>query len=172
MKKVGIGVAVCLLAAAVAAPAAAHRDMRAGYGSGPGNVADIAEEQGLDLTAEQREQIHALREAHLKDIKPLQDHLHVKSRELRGLWLGSAPDRESILPLQREVRALRRQLMEKLRAYRQEVRQILTPEQREKIWPRGVERGPWRMGGPGMGDDPERGRGTGPSPSSGGGVAP
>lgn len=165
-------VAVITLALIVAAPAMAYREMRMGFGRGPGNVEDIAEERDLDLTAEQKEKIIALREAHLKDIKPFQDQLYVKGRELRGLWLAKTPDRESILALQKEVQNLRNQLMDKLTNYRLEVRQILTPEQQAKILPYGPEHRPRRMGGPGMRGDDEHGRGMRkyiPSPA---GVAP
>jgi len=134
--------------------------MRAGYGSGPGNVEDIAEERGLDLTLEQREKIMTLRQVHLMDIKPLQEMLYVKGRELRDLWLAAAPDRESILALQKEVQALRNQLMDKLTTYRLEALQILTPEQQAKIRSHDPELRPRLMGGPGIRGDHEHGRGT------------
>lgn len=154
-----MSIAVCILAAIAAAPAAAHREMRAGYGSGPGNVEDIAEERGLDLTPEQREKIRTLREFHLRDIKPLQEQLYAKGRELRGLWLAEAPDRESILALQKEVQALRNRLMDKLTTYRLDTWRLLTPEQQAKIRPHRFEPRPPRMGGPGIGSDHEHGRG-------------
>ena len=159
MKKLWMCVAVCVLAVIASAPVMAHREMRAGYGSGPGNVEDIAKARGLDLTAEQREKISILREAHLKDIKLLQDRLYVRSRDLRGLWLAKTPDRESIMALQKEVQALRNQLMDKITIHRLEVRQILTPEQQAKIRSYGPWRRPRRMGGPGMRGDHEHGRG-------------
>jgi Spy/CpxP family protein refolding chaperone len=159
MKKRMTAVVVIALAVIAAAPAMAYRDMRVGYGSGPGNVEDIAAERGLDLTAEQKEKINTLREAHLKDVRPLQDQLYVKGRELKDLWLAKTPDRESILTLQREVQALRNQLMDKLTTYRLDVLQLLTPEQQAKVRPYGPERRPPRMGGPGMRGDHENGRG-------------
>ena len=172
MKKRMTVVAVIALAVIVAASAMAHRDMRVGYGSGPGNVEDIAKERGLDLTAEQREKINTLREAHLKDVKPLQDQLYVKGRELKGLWLAETPDRESILTLQREVQVLRNQLMDKLTTYRLDAWQLLTPEQQAKVRPYGPERRPARMRGPSLRGDHENGRGMrGPMPPPAG-VAP
>jgi len=170
MRKLSVSLAVCFFVAITVASATAHREMRAGYGSGPGNVEDIAEERGLDLTAEQRDKINTLRRVHLRDIEPLQERLHVKTRELRGLWLAETPNRENILALQKEVQDLRNRLMDKLTAYRLDAWQLLTPEQQEKIRPHG----PWgrhqRMGGPGMGRDHEQGRGTrgpfGPPPGA------
>ena len=152
-------VALITLAAIVAAPAMAHREMRVGYGSGPGNIEDIAAERGLDLTAVQRKKINTLRETHLKDVKPLQDQLYVRSRELKDLWLAKTPDRKSILALQKEVQALRNQLMDKLTTYRLDAWQLLTPEQQAKVRPYGPERRPARVGGPAMRGDHEHGRG-------------
>lgn len=171
MKKLRMAVAVCVLAVIAVAPAMAHREMRAGYGSGPGNVEDIAEERELDLTSKQREKINILRETHLKDIKPLQEQLYIKSRELRDLWLARTPDRESILPLQNEVQALRNQLMDKLTTYRLDAWQLLTPEQQAKIRLYGPEGRRRLMGGPGLRGDHEHGRGMrGPIPSPAGGA--
>ncbi len=149
----------------IAVPAIAYREMRTGYGSGPGNVEDIAAERGLGLTVEQREKINTLREAHLKDVKPLQDKLYVKSRELKELWLARTPDREAILASQKEVQALRNQLMDKLMTYRLDAWRLLTPEQQAKIRPYGPERRPVQMDGPGKRGNHEHGQGMrGPMP--------
>ena len=147
MKKVMLIVAVIALAAIVASPAMAHRGMGAGYGSGPGDVADIGATRGLDLTAEQTEKINAMRAAHLKDIQPLQDQMYSKSRELRSLWLAATPDKEKIVALQKEAQGLRDQLTDKRTTYRLEVRKILTPEQQAKVQAYGAGRGMARMGG-------------------------
>jgi Spy/CpxP family protein refolding chaperone len=159
MKKRMTVVTVIALAVIVAAPAMAYRDIRVGYGSGPGNVEDIAAERGLDLTAEQKEKINTLRELHLKDVRPLQDQLFVKSRELKDLWLAKTPNRENILTLQKEVQTLRNQLMEKLTTYRLDAWQLLTPEQQAKVRPHGPDRRPARIRGPGMMGDHENGQG-------------
>jgi Spy/CpxP family protein refolding chaperone len=151
MKKIMTVVAVISLIAVMTSPAMAYRGMGGGYDSGPGNVADIGMARGLDLTADQAAKINALREAHLKDIQPLQEQMLSKSGELRNLWLAATPDKEKILALQKETRGLRDQLMDKRTAYRLEVRQILTPEQQAKVKAYGTGRGMARMGGgPGM----------------------
>ena len=172
MKKLMTVVAVIALAAIVSSPAMAYRGMGGGFDRGPGGYAMMDPARGLDLTAEQKEKINALREAHLKDVKPLQDQLYVKGRELKGLWLAETPDRESILTLQREVQALRNQLMDKLTTYRLDAWQLLTPEQQAKVRPYGPERRPPQIRGPGMRGDRENGRGMrGPMPPPAG-VAP
>lgn len=147
MKKMMTVVAVIALAAIVASPAMAYRGMGGGYGYGPGNVADIGAARGLDLTAEQTARINALREAHLKDIKPLQDKMLSKSSELKSLWLATTPDQEKITALQKDARGLRDQLTDKLTIYRLEVRKILTPEQLTKVQAYGTGRGMASMGG-------------------------
>jgi Spy/CpxP family protein refolding chaperone len=123
--------------------------MGMGYGSGPGNVADIGAARGLDLTVEQTEQINTMRAAHLKDIQPLQDQMLSKSKELRNLWLAATPDQEKITALQKEARMLRDQMTDKRTAYRLEVRKVLTPEQQAKAQAYGTGRGMAR-GGAGM----------------------
>lgn len=151
MKKVMMIVTVIALAAVVTSPAMAYRGMGAGYGSGPGNVADIGTARGLDLTAEQAEKINAIRAAHLKDIQPLQGQMLSKSRELRNLWLAATPDKEKITAFQKEARDLRDQLADKRTAYRLEVQKVLTPEQQAKVQAYGMGRGTARVGGgPGM----------------------
>lgn len=165
-------ISVITVTVIIVAPAMAFREMRSGYGSGPGSVADIAADRDLNLTAEQRETIDTLREMHLKDIKPLQDQLHVKSRKLKDLWLAKTPDRENIMTLQREVQALRNQLMDKFTAYRLDAWQILTPEQKAKVRPFGPEHRKPRFHGPGVRGDHEHSRGMRESIPSPAGVLP
>jgi Spy/CpxP family protein refolding chaperone len=161
-KAVTMIVAAVALAAVVASPAMAYRGMRAGYGSGPGNVADMGAGLGLDLTTEQTQKINDMREAHLKEIKPLQDQLYAKNGDLRNLWLAETPDKEKILALQKEVRNLRDQLTDKMTAYRLEARKVLTPEQLTKVQSYGMGQGMAR-GGAGMSH-----MGSGPSMMVGG----
>jgi Spy/CpxP family protein refolding chaperone len=142
-------VAAITLAATWVSPATAVREWPGGYGREPGNVADIATGQDLNLTAGQTEKINTLRQAHLKDIKPLQEQLFKKSRELRSHWLARTPDRDRILALQKEVQNLRYQMTDKFMGYRLEVRQILTPEQQAKTRTFEPEHGMGRRGGAG-----------------------
>ena len=149
-----ITVAVIVLAAIAASPATANREWRGGYGSGPGNVTDIAGVPGLNLSPEQTERIGTLRAAHRRDIRPLQEQLMGKGKQLRELWLAKRPDKERILPLQREVHDLRGQLLEKLATYRLEVLRMLTPDQQAKVQTFEAERHRGRMGPPGVGRGP------------------
>ena len=158
-------------AAIMTAPAMAARERRGGYGSGPGALMDVTAVPGLELTAEQKERIGVLREAHLRDLKPLLDLIFIKGRELRGLWLAKNPDRERIMALQKEVHDLRGQLLGKFTAYRLEVHQMLTPDQQEKIRAFDAERSMRRMGSASMPGGTHHGPGEGMPPPGRGGPA-
>ena len=149
-----IGAAMALAVIATSSSPAAHREWRGGYGSEPGNVTDIAGIPGLNLSVDQAERIGALRQAHRRDIKPLQEQLIGKGRQLRELWLAKTPDRDRIMALQRDVHDLRGRLLEKLAAYRMEVLQMLTPDQRTKVQDFEAERHMGPTGGAGMGRGP------------------
>ncbi len=182
VKQMAMVIALIIGTAIASSAAEGHREWRGGYGTGPGNVADVAGIPGLDLSSEQTERIAVLREAHRQDLKPLQEQLMAKSRQLRELWLARTPDRDRILALQRDVHGLRGRLLEKIATYRLEVLQMLTPDQRTKIQTfeaerhigqmrdHGIGMGPfpgWREGGrPPMGN-PFRGKGPGPLPRGG-----
>jgi len=123
-----------------------------GYGSGPYYGPDERAYSGLNLTAEQTAKINALRDAYLKDTKPLQDKLFSKRGDLKLLWLQTNPDQNKILAVQKEIRALRDQMQDKMTTQRLEVLKVLTPEQQEKIksFRMGRGFGPGMRGGPGF----------------------
>jgi Spy/CpxP family protein refolding chaperone len=150
-KKVTMIVAAIALAAVVASPVMAYRGGGGQNNRGPGYGYGMTDEtRGLNLTTEQTQKINDLREAHLKDVKPLQDKLYAQGGDLRNLWLAKTPDQEKILALQKEVRTLRDQLSDKTTAYRLEARKVLTPEQLTKVQSyAGMGRGMAR-GGAGM----------------------
>ncbi|HOO00880.1 MAG TPA: Spy/CpxP family protein refolding chaperone [Syntrophales bacterium] len=151
MKKLMAVMAVIAMAAVMAStPAEARRGWWSGE-RGPGYY-DLAAAPGLNLTAEQSAKLASLREAHLRDVKPIQDQLYSKQGELRLLWLAKTPDQNKILAVQKETRSLRDQLAEKQAAYRLEAYKVLTPEQVTKIQAYGGGRGyghPQGMRGPG-----------------------
>lgn len=132
-KKTTMIVAAIALAAVAAAPALAYRSGGGPHNRGPVYSYGMAgETRGLDLTDGQTQKIRDLREAHLKEIKPLQDQLYAKGRELRNLWLARTPDQEKIQAIQKEVRALQDQLADKEAAFQSEASKVLTPEQLAK----------------------------------------
>ncbi|MBN1615228.1 MAG: Spy/CpxP family protein refolding chaperone [Deltaproteobacteria bacterium] len=164
MKKIAIAMASLLLVAFLVSPAFAYRDSW-GRGSVRGPCRDWdrgARFAELNLTQEQSDKIAALREAHLKDVKPLRDKMFSLRGDLKILWLQKNPDEEKIRATQKEIRALRDQLEDKRWDYRKASLNVLTPEQQAMIrarfgrsWGHCFERGPGGpaggSGGPGRG---------------------
>jgi protein CpxP len=133
-----------------------------GFGSGPGG--DFARFPGLELTADQKAQLSAMRDAKFKEIEPLREQMFAKRDELRKLWLEPNPDQAKILAAQKDMRALRDQVQDKMTAFRLDAFKVLTPEQQEKIKSaissrgagpgRGMGPGAWRGGAGCCGDGP------------------
>ncbi len=114
---------------------------RGGKGEmGPGGKRHASALANLNLTAEQSEKIRAMREAHHRDIIPIQTKVFTKRAELRLLWMQTSPDAEKIKSKQKEIHELRGQLQEKRTDFRLEFLNILTPEQRTKLLARGLGR--------------------------------
>ena len=119
----------------------------------------------LNLTPEQTAKINALREANLRDTKPLKDKMFSKRGDLKLLWLQKNPDQSKITAAQKEIRALRDQMQDKMTVYRLDVLKVLTPEQQEKLKASRWGRGPgMKGGGPGMGPGMGQGPGMGGGP--------
>lgn len=129
-----------------------------GPGHGPGGWA-----AGLNLSPEQNQKMQALRESHFKETVPLRNEIMSKRLELRTLWAQTNPDQEKILAKQKEVNALMAQLQEKATKHRLEMRQVLTPEQQEKLG-----NFPGRRGGFGPGHGMRGGFGHGRGMGEGG----
>jgi Spy/CpxP family protein refolding chaperone len=168
MKKVSMGFATVLMVLALASTTFAY-----GWGGGGGRgqargvcydggyAGEIPMASQLNLSAEQTEKIRVLREAHLKDIKPLRDKMFAKRGDLKLLWLQSNPDEAKIRAAQKDIRNLRDQMQDKRTSQLLAVLQVLTPEQQAKV----KARGPGRGFGPGGGrcaGAPEGGPGSGP----------
>ena len=128
-----------------------------GWGRGPGvgcgpSGGDFARYAGLELPADQKAQLGAMRDAQCKEIEPLREQMFAKRDEVRKLWLEPNPDQAKILAAQKEMRSLRDQLQDKMTAFRLESSlKVLTPEQREKLKSAvsGRRFGPGRGMGPG-----------------------
>ena len=131
MKKVTVTVMALLVTAMIATAALAFGPGRGpGYGScGRGDFGGFGE---LNLTAEQKTKLTELRDAQLKDVKPLQEQMFTKRDELRKFWLEPTPDQAKITAAQKEMRSVRDQMQDKMTAFRLESLKVLTPEQREK----------------------------------------
>jgi len=131
-------IAVSLLAATVLLAAGFDRGRGPMWGGGNpycfNNDGTLSSRwSALGLTEEQKAKLQSLREAHLRDIKPLQDQLFSKKGDLRLLWLQPTPDREKILALQKEIRNLQEQIRERKDAFFLDTLNVLTPEQQAKL---------------------------------------
>jgi Spy/CpxP family protein refolding chaperone len=150
MKKISMTLLSVIFIAALATSAFAA-PWGKGMGRGPAYGGDWTRyAKDLNLTTDQTASIKALQDAHLKDVKPLQDKMFAKRGDLRLLWLEKNPNQDKIVTLQREIRALRDQLDDKRTELQFSITKVLTPEQREKMQTgfrgRGAGFGP--MGGP------------------------
>lgn len=133
-------VAVLALTASAALAWEARRGMGGGRGYGSSAIPNLTEEQSSKITT--------LREAHLKEIEPLQLELMTKRTELRTLWQSSAPDEAAVKAKQKEILELRSQLQDKATELRLEIRKLLTPEQQAQMaaFGPGFDPGMGRMG--------------------------
>ena len=97
---------------------------RGGYNCGLAN---------LNLTTEQADKIRVLREAHLKEVRPLRTQMFDKRAQMRLLWMQVEPDGAKIKSLQKEIDKLRGQLQDKRTDHRLAFIKLLTPEQRTQL---------------------------------------
>jgi Spy/CpxP family protein refolding chaperone len=163
MKNLTMTLVAVLVATALSTYAFAYGP---GWGRGHGGADSYGPDTSflsqLNLTPEQTAKINALREANLRDTKPLRDKMYSKRGDLRLLWLQTNPDQNKVASVQKEIRALRDQMQDKITASRLEVLKVLTPEQQEKVKSfRGRGFGPGMGGGPGMKGGPGMGGGSG-----------
>lgn len=165
MKKLMLTVMALVVTAMIASAALAFGPGR-GPGYGPCGRGDFGGYEGLNLTADQKTKMNELRDTHFKEVKPLRDQMFTKRDELRKLWLEPNPDQAKIAAAQKEMRAVRDQMQDKMTAFRLDAVKVLTPEQREKAktFAEGYAAG--RGYGPGRGYG--KGRGFGPGSCSGG----
>jgi len=146
MKKVVLTIMAVLVIVALTTTSFAYgwgQGMRGGRGPGygPCQSGDVQGLAGLNLTADQEAKMRSLREAQLKEAKPLQDKMFSKRGELKLLWLQQQPDQEKIVTVQKEIRSLRDQLQDKQTNHRLTVLKVLTPEQQTKVQAFGAGRG-------------------------------
>jgi Spy/CpxP family protein refolding chaperone len=165
MKKVTVTIMALLVIAMIATAALAFGPGR-GPGYGPCGRGDFGGFGELNLTAEQKTKLIELRDAQFKDVKPLQEQMFAKRDELRKLWLEVNPDQGKITAAQKEMRAVRDQMQDKMTAFRLESLKVLTPEQREKAISFAAGFSAGRGYGPGCGFG--KGRGFGPGAPCGG----
>lgn len=91
------------------------------------------ERNGLDLTDEQKEQIEEIRFETQKAVLPIQNELREKQAQLRTLTTGEDADFGKAQDVVREIGDLKTELQLIQLSTREEVRSLLTEEQRLKF---------------------------------------
>lgn len=137
MKRTGIFLVALTLLASYAWAFQDDCVMGPGGGMNP-NLASI-----LDLTEDQKAMIQAKQVAFQAEVDPLCDKLMAKRLELRNLWLQTDPDQGKLAAKQKEIRLLQTQIQEKATQHQLECRELLSPEQQEKLGTFVARRGGW-----------------------------
>ncbi|MHB8770287.1 MAG: Spy/CpxP family protein refolding chaperone [Syntrophales bacterium] len=136
-----------------------------GWGRGPGfgggSCAGFVGYPGLNLTADQKVQLEALRAEQIKATESLRTQMFAKRDALRALWLEATPDQAKIQAAQNEMRTLRDQLQEINTAFRLDALKVLTPEQKAQLKTNAAGRGFGRGRGFGPGAGPGAAAGPG-----------
>ncbi len=146
MKKLGVLIVVLVLAGSSARAFGGPWGMGPGIGPGWGMNPYFASD--LNLTEAQRSQLQSKYDAFVAQMNPLREKMFSKKMELRDLWAKANPDQAKISAKQQEIQALQNQMQEKATNYQLECRQMLTPEQREKMTVTSASFSGWG-GGPG-----------------------
>jgi zinc resistance-associated protein len=144
-----------VLSLGLAAAVYAAGPMGMGMGHGPGM---------MNLTPDQAGKFFDLKEKFRTDTASLRKNLLIKHLEMKPLWKAENPDEKAILAKQKEINALRDQMMEKSVAFRLEARKI-SPQ---LAFGRGMGMG--HGGGMGMGHGGGMGMGGGCGMGPGGGM--
>jgi Spy/CpxP family protein refolding chaperone len=130
MKKLGLLIAVLVL---VASSAWGFGGPGSGMQGGPGYGMNPNFASNMNLTDAQRAELQSRHDAFMAEMNPLRDELFSKKMELRELWTKINPGQAEISAKQQEIREIQNQMQERATAYQLECRQMLTPEQREKM---------------------------------------
>ena len=126
MRKVIIGAILALMSTGLIA--------QPGPGNGRYNHGDMQGKQIHqripNLTPEQEKKIAELRTAHMQEMNNFRNDLMIKQAELNKLQTADNPDINKIDAKIDEIGKMKTDMAKKRAAHRQEVRAILTPEQR------------------------------------------
>jgi Spy/CpxP family protein refolding chaperone len=116
----------------------------------------------LNLTADQKTKLNALREKTWKETVTLRNDMQAKRLELRTLWADPNPHQAAIQDKQNELNELRGKLQTQMTESRLEARKHLTPEQAAQMAACGPGMGFGKGGMHRMGRGNRDGSGFGP----------
>lgn len=88
--------------------------------------------QGLDLTPAQQQQVQDLRQRFMPQMRSLRQSLHTSQHELRNLQTNGGTA-EQIQSRQSQISRLKQQMASVRREYSSNLKNILTPQQWEKL---------------------------------------
>jgi Spy/CpxP family protein refolding chaperone len=148
-KKIGMLLAVVALLALTATSVMAMGPGGSGCGFGP---RFHGPDQGawmrhLKLSPEQQEKILDIKQQFEKESLPIRQNLEKKRLELQKLWKAEKPNQNAIENKMKEMVPLKVTLRMKMRAMREAIFNVLTPEQQKQIHDRFQNRkGPHRPG--------------------------
>ncbi|MCD4794580.1 MAG: Spy/CpxP family protein refolding chaperone [Bacteroidales bacterium] len=83
-----------------------------------------------DLTEDQKDQIKEMRIMHMKEVMPLKNELNEKEAHLQTISTGENVDLNKVYTVIDEIAEIRVNTAKKRAAFRQEVRKVLTEDQR------------------------------------------
>lgn len=106
---------------------------RTGLGGTGHHDAASADADRLELTDEQREKIKTLRSAYARDMVQLRADTRLARIELRELMSETSPDIDKVRELAAAVSTAQGSVFERGAVFRTEFRNVLTPEQQEKL---------------------------------------
>ena len=87
----------------------------------------------VNLTTEQQKKIAELRLSFKEDTVDLRNQMMKKRIELQKLWLEDTPDKAKIYAVLDEIAKIRGEITKKMVDYLFKLREILTPEQLQKL---------------------------------------
>jgi hypothetical protein len=125
----------------------------------------------MNLTPEQAAQVFDLKQQFMNDTANVRKQMWVKRAEMAQLWKAEKPDEKAIVAKQKEMHALKGQMMEKSVAFRLKMKEI-SPELGMFGPGRGMGRGKGMGPGAGMGMGPGMGPGACFGPGGGPGMGP
>ena len=97
--------------------------MGCGMGPGMGGMMFHSLDQ-LNLSTEQWSKVQSLRDAHMKEVMPIQNQLFAKNNELRLLWNQTNPDGAQVKAKEKELGELQMQMREKATQFMLDVRKV------------------------------------------------
>jgi Spy/CpxP family protein refolding chaperone len=108
-----------------------------GFNRGNGNPGMCRGMANFDLTADQQTKMQALQTKHMKEIQPLRNQLDEKQAHLNTLRSAEKPDMNAINQQLKDISDLKLKMAQSREAHIQDVRSILTDDQRVKFDARG-----------------------------------